>query len=89
MAKQLVSDELWAVIEPLLPVKAEKPRGGHPRIPNRLAFRQPVWLGALRLNPFASCPLCPSCLILCLVLPGLPGGKLTALSLCRSLGEER
>ena len=35
MAKQLLSDELWAVIEPLLPVKAEKPRGGRPRIPNR------------------------------------------------------
>jgi transposase len=35
MAKQLVSDELWAVIEPLLPAEAKKPKGGRPRIPNR------------------------------------------------------
>lgn len=35
MAKQLVSDELWAVIEPLLPVEAEKSKGGRPRLSNR------------------------------------------------------
>jgi transposase len=35
MAKQLVSDELWAVIEPLLPAEAKKPKGGRPCIPNR------------------------------------------------------
>ena len=35
MAKQLVSDELWAVIAPLLPAERKKPKGGRPRIPNR------------------------------------------------------
>jgi transposase len=35
MAKPLVSDELWAVIEPLLPPEPPKPRGGRPRIPDR------------------------------------------------------
>ncbi len=35
MAKALLPDELWAVIEPLLPPEPAKPRGGRPRIPNR------------------------------------------------------
>jgi len=35
MAKQLVSDELWQVVEPLLPAEADKPKGGRPPIPNR------------------------------------------------------
>jgi transposase len=35
MAKELVSDELWAVIEPLLPPDPPRPRGGRKRIPNR------------------------------------------------------
>ena len=35
MNKQLVSDELWTIIEPLLPVDPPKPKGGRPRIPNR------------------------------------------------------
>jgi transposase len=39
MAKQLISNELWAVIEPLLPPEPEKPRGGRPRIPNRDVLR--------------------------------------------------
>ncbi len=30
MARPLVSDELWAVVEPLLPPKPAHPRGGHP-----------------------------------------------------------
>ncbi len=34
MAKQLISDELRAVIEPLLPPEPEKPRGGRPRVPD-------------------------------------------------------
>ena len=38
MAKQLVSDELWAVIEPLLPVEPPKPNGGRPRVDNRAAL---------------------------------------------------
>ena len=35
MGKQLVSDELWEAIEPLLPPEPPKPRGGRPRVPNR------------------------------------------------------
>ena len=30
MAKPLVADELWAIIEPLLPPKPARPKGGHP-----------------------------------------------------------
>ena len=33
--KQLVSDELWATVEPLLPPEPPKPKGGRPRIPAR------------------------------------------------------
>jgi transposase len=39
MAKQLITDELWAVIEPLLPPEPKKLRGGRPRIPNRDVLR--------------------------------------------------
>lgn len=35
MAKELVSDELWAVIEPLLPPDPPRPKGGRKRISNR------------------------------------------------------
>ncbi len=35
MAKELVSDELWEAIEPLLPEEPPKPKGGRPRVPNR------------------------------------------------------
>src|SRR5688500_8138164 len=38
MAKQLVSDELWAVVEPLLPKESPKPKGGRPRVPDRAAL---------------------------------------------------
>ena len=38
MAKPLVSDELWAVIERLLPSEAKKPKGGRPRLPNRMVL---------------------------------------------------
>lgn len=39
MAKQLITDELWAVIEPLLPPEPGKSKGGRPRIPNRDVLR--------------------------------------------------
>ncbi len=38
MAKELVSDELWEVIEPLLPEEPLKPKGGRPRIDDRAAL---------------------------------------------------
>ena len=34
----LVADDLWAVVEPLLPRERPKPRGGRPRAPNRAAL---------------------------------------------------
>jgi transposase len=38
MAKPLVTDELWAVIEPLLPIEPAKPKGGRPRVDDRAAL---------------------------------------------------
>src|SRR5215207_4182360 len=35
MAKALVSDELWSVVEPLLPAPRPKKKAGRPRIPDR------------------------------------------------------
>jgi transposase len=35
MAKPLVSDDLWAIVAPLLPPAPPKPRGGRPRVPDR------------------------------------------------------
>jgi transposase len=38
MAKPLVSDALWAVIERLLPPEPPKPKGGRPRLSDRAAL---------------------------------------------------
>jgi transposase len=38
MSDQLVSEELWAIIEPLLPAKPARTAGGRPRIPDRAAL---------------------------------------------------
>ena len=38
MAKPLISDELWQIIEPLLPPEPPKPKGGRPRLSNRAAL---------------------------------------------------
>jgi transposase len=35
MSKPLVSDDLWAIVEPLLPAEPPKPKGGRPRVPDR------------------------------------------------------
>jgi transposase len=39
MIKTLVTDELWAVVEPLLPPETPKPKGGRLRIEAREAAR--------------------------------------------------
>ena len=38
MGKELVSDELWEAIEPLLPPEPPKPKGGRPRVDDRAAL---------------------------------------------------
>jgi transposase len=38
MAKELVADELWMVIDSLLPPEPPKPNGGRPRVPDRAAL---------------------------------------------------
>jgi transposase len=38
MAKQLVSDELWVLVEPLLPPHPPSPKGGKPRVPDRVCL---------------------------------------------------
>lgn len=38
MAKLLLSDELWAVVAPLLPPEPPKPKGGRPRLSDRKAL---------------------------------------------------
>lgn len=35
MSSNLVTDELWEQIKPLLPVEPPKPNGGRPRVPDR------------------------------------------------------
>jgi transposase len=38
MSKPLLSDRLWAVIEPLIPPEPPKPKGGRPRVSDRAAL---------------------------------------------------
>jgi transposase len=38
MGRELVTDEQWGIIEPLLPPEPPKPRGGRPRVPDRAAL---------------------------------------------------
>ena len=35
MGKELVSDKLWQIIEPLLPPEPAKAKGGRPQVPDR------------------------------------------------------
>ena len=38
MSQPLLSDALWAVIEPLIPPEPPKPKGGRPRVSDRAAL---------------------------------------------------
>ncbi len=38
MAKPILTDDLWQIIEPLLPSEPPKPKGGRPRLSNRAAL---------------------------------------------------
>src|SRR5439155_13344470 len=38
MSKPLVTDELWTIMQPLLPKEPSKPKGGRPRVPDRAAL---------------------------------------------------
>ena len=38
MAKPLLPDELWELVEPLLPKHEPSPNGGHPRVPDRVCL---------------------------------------------------
>jgi transposase len=38
MAKQILPDELWAVLQPLVPKDPPKPKGGRPRVSDRAAL---------------------------------------------------
>ena len=38
MARLLVTDDLWALVEPLLPKHEPSPKGGHPRVPDRVCL---------------------------------------------------
>ena len=38
MSKLLVTDELWSRVEPLLPVYEPSPKGGHPRVDDRVCL---------------------------------------------------
>jgi transposase len=44
MAKELVSDELWEVIEPLLPPESPKPQGGRRRVDDRAALTDIIFV---------------------------------------------
>lgn len=41
---ELVSDELWEYVEPLLPARTAKPRGGRPRACDRAALEGIVYV---------------------------------------------
>ncbi len=38
MSKLIVTDELWSLIEPLLPKHKSNPKGGHPPVPERVCL---------------------------------------------------
>ena len=53
--KRLVSDELWELVEPLLPPEPAKPKGGRPRIPARSVLEGIVYVLKSRI-PWSMLP---------------------------------
>jgi transposase len=56
MAKELVSDELWEIVEPLLPEEPPKPEGGRPRVDDRAALSGIIFLRAQERHPMGDAP---------------------------------
>ncbi len=54
--KELISDELWGVVEPLLPVVKPRPRGGRPRKANRDVLRGILFVLRSGIYPGRCCP---------------------------------
>src|ERR671916_840810 len=44
MTKELVPNELWMFIDPLLPPEPPKPNGGRPRVPDRAALAAIIYV---------------------------------------------
>lgn len=44
MSQSFISDELWAVVAPILPAEAPKPKGGRPRLSDRAALNGIVFV---------------------------------------------
>ena len=44
MSKPLVTDEFWAIVEPLLPKHEANPKGGHPRVDDRVCLTGIIFL---------------------------------------------
>ena len=49
MAEQLVPDDVWAAVQPLLPPKPPHPKGGRPWIGDRAVLGGIIEMGLLRL----------------------------------------
>ncbi len=39
MAKEILSDEFWSIVEPLIPKPPPRPKGGRPRVSDRAALK--------------------------------------------------
>ena len=44
MTRRLVSDDLWARVEPHLPVRASQPKGGRPWADDRMCLEGILWV---------------------------------------------
>ena len=55
MSKPLVPDELWTIVEPLLPAEPPKPKGGRPRVPDRACLTGIIFVLKTGM-PWEYCP---------------------------------